>query len=86
MNGPKTCLRYVGRYIRLRKNSKNYSKPFEANSKTTFDYFSPEIDRKQAEDMSDYISAPGKLSKNYSKPFESNSETNFDYHSPEIDR
>ncbi len=30
---------------------------FEAKSKTTFGYFSPEIDRKRAEDISDYISA-----------------------------
>ena len=45
------------------KNSKNYSKLFEANSKTTFDYCSPEIDRKRAEDMSDAISVLGKIPK-----------------------
>ena len=29
----------------------------------------PEVDRKQAQDMSDDISEPGKISKNYSEPF-----------------
>ena len=41
----------------------------EANLETTFDYCSPEIDRKRAEDMSDGISDTGKILKNYSESF-----------------
>ena len=41
----------------------------EANLETTFDYCSPEIDRKRAEDMSDGISDTGKIPKNYSESF-----------------
>ncbi len=41
----------------------------EANSVTTFDYCSPEIDRKRAEDMSDDISDTGKFPKNYFESF-----------------
>ena len=56
------------RYQTQKKFQKFISSPFEAKSKTTFDYFSPEIDRKRAEDIADYIFATGKISKNYSKP------------------
>jgi hypothetical protein len=56
------------RYQTQEKFQKFISSPFEAKSKTTFDYFSPEIDRKRAEDIADYIFATGKISKNYSKP------------------
>ncbi len=37
------------------KIPKIYSSPFEASSETTVDYWSPEINRKRAEDMSDDI-------------------------------
>ena len=68
------------------KIPKYISSPFEAKSKTTFDYCSPEIDRKRAEDMSDYISAPGNFSKKLFQAIEANSKTTFDYCSPEIVR
>jgi len=56
------------RYQTQEKFQKFISSPFEAKSKTTFDYFSPEIDRKRAEDIPDDIFATEKNSKNYSKP------------------
>ena len=65
-NVPKTCRKT---YQTQEKFQKFISSPFEANLETTFDYCSPEIDRKRAEDMSDDISEPGKISKNYSEPF-----------------
>jgi hypothetical protein len=74
------------RYQTQEKFQKFISSPFEAKSKTTFDYFSPEIDRKRAEDIADYIFATGKNSKNYSESSEANLKTTFDYCSPEIDR
>jgi len=74
------------RYQTQKKFQKFISSPFEAKSKTTFDYFSPEIDRKRAEDIADYIFATGKNSKNYSESSEANLKTTFDYCSPEIDR
>ncbi len=43
------------RYQTQEKFQKFISSPFEEKSKTTFDNFSPEIDRKRAEDISDYI-------------------------------
>ena len=55
------------------------SKLFEANSKTTFNYCSPEIDRKRVEDISDDIQVPGKIPINYSESFEASRETTFDY-------
>ena len=58
----------------------------EATSETTFDYCSPEIARKRAEDMSDGISEPGKISKNYSEPFKAYEETIFDESVSKIDR
>ena len=48
---------------------KNISSHVEANLETTFDYCSPEIDRKRAEDMSDGISDTGKIPKNYFESF-----------------
>ncbi len=39
------------------------------NSETTFDYYSPEIAQKRAEDISDDIPATGKIPKNYFEPF-----------------
>ena len=42
---------------------------FFAQSAATFHFGTPEVDRKQAQDMSDDISEPGKISKNYSEPF-----------------
>ena len=65
-NVPKTCRKT---YQTQEKFQKFISSSFEANLETTFDYCSPEIDRKRAEDMSDDISEPGKISKNYSEPF-----------------
>jgi hypothetical protein len=47
--------------------------------KTTFDYCSPEIDRKRAEDISDTISVPGKIPMNHSESSEASRETTFDY-------
>ena len=44
------------RYQTQEKFQKFISSPFEAKSKTTFDYFSPEIDQKRVEDISDDIS------------------------------
>ena len=41
----------------------------EANLETIFDYCSPEIDRKRAEDISDGISDTGKIPKNYFESF-----------------
>ena len=60
--------------------------PFEATSKTTFDYFSPEIDRKRAEDISDYISSNRKNFQKLFQAIEANSKTTSDYFSPEIDQ
>ena len=67
------------RYQTQEKFQKFISSPFEAKSKTIFDYFSPEIDRKRAEDIADYIFATGKSSKNYSESSEANLKTTFDY-------
>ena len=63
---PKICRKI---YQAQEKFQKIISSHVEANLETTFDYCSPEIDRKRAEDMSDGISEPGKISKNYSEPF-----------------
>lgn len=51
-NVPKTCRKT---YQTQEKFQKFISSPFEASSETTFDYWSPEINRKRAEDMSDDI-------------------------------
>ena len=51
------------------KIPKIISSHVEANLETTFDYCSPEIDRKRAEDLSDGISDTGKIPKNYSESF-----------------
>ena len=51
-NVPKTCQKT---YQTQGKFQKFISSPFEASSETTFDYWSPEINRKRAEDMSDDI-------------------------------
>ena len=65
-NVPKT---YRKTYQTQEKFQKFISSPFEASSETTFDYWSPEINRKRAEDMSDGISDTGKIPKNYSESF-----------------
>ena len=67
-NWSKTCGRYFWYYISIRKNFQKLFQAIEANSKTTFDYFSPEIDRKRTEEIPDDIFATEKNSKNYSKP------------------
>ena len=51
-NVPKTCRKT---YQTQEKFQKIISSPFEASSETTLDYWSPEINRKCAEDMSDDI-------------------------------
>ena len=51
------------------KIPQNYFESFCAQSEATFHFGTPEVDRKQAQDMSDDISEPGKISKNYSEPF-----------------
>ena len=51
-NVPKTCRKT---YQTQEKLQKIISSPFEASSETTFDYWSPEINRKRVEDMSDDI-------------------------------
>ena len=63
---PKICRKI---YRAQEKFQNFFSSHVEANLETTFDYCSPEIDRKRAEDMSDGISEPGKISKNYSEQF-----------------
>ena len=72
------------RYRTQEKFQKFISSPFEAKSKTTFDYFSPEIDRKRAEDIADYISVPGKIPMNRSESSEASRETTFDYSTLEV--
>ena len=49
---PKTCRKI---YQTQEKFQKFSSSPFEASSETTLDYWSPEINRKRAGDMSDDI-------------------------------
>ena len=71
-NRSKTSGRYSWWYICNRKKFQKLFQAIEANSKTTFDYFSPEIDRKRAEDISDDIFATENNSKNYSKPSKHN--------------
>ncbi len=66
-NVPKICQKI---YQAQEKFQKILSSPVEANLETTFDYCSPEIDRKRAEDISDDIPDTGKISKNYSELFE----------------
>ena len=44
------------------KIPKNYFESFCAQSEATFHFGTPEVDRKQAQDMSDDISEPGKIS------------------------
>ena len=51
-NVPKICRKI---YRAQEKFQKIISSPFEASSETTLDYWSPEINRKRAEDMSDDI-------------------------------
>ena len=85
-NRSKTSGRYCWLYICNRKNFQKLFQAIEANSKTTFDYCSPEIDRKRAEDISDTISVPGKISKKSFQAIEANSKTTFNYFSPEIDQ
>ena len=59
---PKICRKI---YQTQEKFQKFSSSPFEASSETTLDYWSPEIDRKRAEDMSDDISDPEKYCQAY---------------------
>ena len=56
------------------------------NSETTFDYYSPEIARKRADDISDDIPDTGKIPKNYFESFDAYWDTIFDYSTSEIDR
>jgi hypothetical protein len=49
---PKICRKI---YQAQEKFQKIISSPFEASSETILDYWSPEINRKRAEDMSDDI-------------------------------
>ncbi len=56
------------------------------NSETTFDYCSPEIARKRADDISDDIPDTGKIPKNYFESLCAKSETTFHFGTPEIDR
>ena len=65
-NVPKTCRKT---YQTQEKFQKFISSPFEASSETTFDYWSPEINRKRAEDMSDDIPDTEKIPKNYCESF-----------------
>ena len=51
------------------KSQQIISSHVEANSETTFDYCSPEIARKRAEDISDDIPDTGKIPKNYFELF-----------------
>ena len=64
---PKICRKI---YQAQEKFQKIISSHVEANLETTFDYCSPEIDRKRAEDMSDGISDTGKIPKHCSDPLE----------------
>ena len=59
---PKICRKI---YRAQEKFQKIISSHVDANLETTFDYCSPEIARKCAEDMSDGISDTGKIPKNY---------------------
>ena len=65
-NVPKICRKI---YQAQEKFQKIISSHVEANLETTFDYCSPEIDRKRAEDMSDGISDTGKIPQNYFESF-----------------
>jgi hypothetical protein len=60
--------------------------PFKVYWETTFHFSRPEVNRKQAEDMSGDISDPGKIPKHCSDPFEAYWETTFDYSIPEVSR
>jgi hypothetical protein len=62
----KICLKI---YPTQEKSQQIISSHVEANSETTFDYCSVEIDRKRAEDMSDDISDTEKIPKNYFDSF-----------------
>ena len=65
-NVPKICRKI---YQTQEKFQNIISIHVEATSETTFDYCSPEIARKRAEDMSDGISDTGKIPKNYFESF-----------------
>ena len=78
-NRSKMSGRYSWWYICNRKKFQKLFQAIEANSKTTFNYFSPEIDQKRVEDISDTISVPGKIPMNHSESSEASRETTFDY-------
>jgi len=65
-NVPKICRKI---YQAQEKFQKIISSHVEANLETTFDYCSPEIARKCAEDMSDDIPDTEKIPKNYCESF-----------------
>ena len=65
-NVPKTCRKT---YQTQEKFQKFILSHVETNSETTFDYCSPEIARKRAEDISDDIPDTGKIPKNYFESF-----------------
>ncbi len=63
---PKICRKI---YQAQEKFQNNILSHVEANLETTFDYCSPEISRKCAEDMSDDTPDTGKIPKNYCELF-----------------